>query len=286
MTVTNIKTSVSYNNVMVDSGGSPESVVAAENPTAGFRRVRMLYHGVNTEHRADMIQKYGLLGQTGIATLASDLSIPSSVARHQLTIWYPRRQDVDGERTSDFQKIKAPLPTETKEKIIEEIEKLDMPEGEKKKLLEMDRNLPADRLGAILAPSAQEKAAAIQFGDSLRRFDYLLRSEGFQLFAANPSALTDSARKVIDGANIQYLAEGLTPDQLAHDMVSSGIEHQLIIASQQLNECLRRLSYSQWRFYSDSLSSIHFANPVYERYRQRLINKYNKAREQRPSRDM
>lgn len=251
-----------------------------------FKRVTVLYHGtLNENSKKESLQLFGLFSKGDRSTISADLGTAGIYGYSEghnllLTIWYPQKQDVtrqppDKNRdvpVPDFAYLKRRLAPEEKGNISSQIEDSQIPEHEKEiikqTLVQSKLILAPDRLGAVI--SFSDRMVIIEFGN-------LIEGSGFELFTKNRDKLKASALRVLKQAKIEYMRSGLTPEVLADDMVTSGIEYQLISAGYYLQD-LKRKDYGSineyWRDWRSKLESVTFAEPVYERYRQMLLNKF------------
>jgi len=264
----------------MSEGGSHSEQKEQEIP---YKRVKVLFHGTNASHsREALIKEIGLGGQKGYATLTSHTTTLDgySTNRHLnplATIWYPQRFDMD-QTHGKYQSIRRDFDENEKESIAERIRQLDIPDADKKIIIDevlfyFNKLLPQDRLGSIVIPN--------DGGDQFNIFAQVLDRDGLQLYTQNKEELLNAARTMLAATTIAYLQESLTEDQLALDIVDSSIQDQMLTASEDLNVFIQYADtvtpnrVNSWKKWEKKLQSITFAEPVLERYRNMLLRKYS-----------
>ena len=264
----------------MSEGGSHSEQKEQEIP---YTRVKVLFHGTNSSHsREALITEIGLGGQKGYATLTSHTTTLDgySTNRHLnplATIWYPQRFDMD-QTHGKYQSIRRDFDENEKESIAERIRQLDIPDADKKIIIDevlfyFNKLLPQDRLGSIVIPN--------DGGDQFNIFAQVLDRDGLQLYTQNKEELLNAARTMLAATTIAYLQESLTEDQLALDIVDSSIQDQMLTASEDLNVFIQYADtvtpnrVNSWKKWEKKLQSITFAEPVLERYRNMLLRKYS-----------
>lgn len=269
------------------SDNSVETTEITQPPEAlenQFRKTTVVYHGASDEHsRAKSIPLFGLFGPSDRVTISTDLGTSTIYGRREgrnllVTIWHPNKQDFSAMPytrrdvpTPSLLYLKRNLTAEEKGNIRSQIEASQISEDDKgiivQTLAESSYMLPPDRLGAV-----------ISFSDTAPIFGFtkLLASSGLELYTKDREKLREGALMMLKQAKTEYLEPGLTLEMLADNMVRSAVEHELLSAGYHLQDNIRHHEGNYWENWKSRLEQVTFSEPVYERYRLKLLNKFAK----------
>lgn len=257
-----------------------------------FERPNLFFHGTNGT-RAEFLEQHGLLASKPTLTTSLEIAARYGVSGGEkmgrpdaipmITFWYPEKQEVY-RSTPQLTNPTTPVSPGEKQDLARTIIDSDMQDKEKQQVLEFIKEaqliLPPARLGAAILVTEQ---ANQQIMDFQRQFD----EDGLEKYVGNKDQLVANAKEILANTKTVFLRTDKTVDQLAEDVVKTGVEHQLLTIGNGIQKAVNGISendpaYSQrerfkrvWEKERQRLSKINFAEPVYDRYRKLLVYRFD-----------
>lgn len=261
-----------------------------ESVEKSFERPNLFFHGTNGT-RAEFLQEHGLLASKPTLTTSLEIAARYGVSGGErmgrpdaipvVTFWYPDKHEVY-RPTPQLTNPTTSVSPEGKQDLARAIIDSAIPGKEKQQILEFVKEaqliLPSARLGATILVSEQ---ANQQIMDFQHEFD----EDGLERYVRNKDQLIAKAKEILANTKTIFLRADKTVDQLAEDVVKTGVEHQLLTIGTELQKVTdgirsddpvyneRDRVKSFWERERKHLSELHFTEPVYERYRKSLITR-------------
>lgn len=259
--------------------GQIDQVPQFPEPPAGSH-TRLLFHlsTLPGEYTESSMAEFGLLSRS--PALTPDLDVAQTytgAAFSTLTFWYPQGHEVDRGRQDSKITPTLPVTDEMKEDMRQKLAETDL--GKQSLLRSTFENaiddartyLPGKRLRALVRLNDDE---VTHLKMQLPQRDGSIYSDiAGNILTDYPKVkdkIVERVREVLVDNKTVYLDPSLDADQLARDVVRTTFEYAL------LNVGRYSSSRSSVQSSIDLLSSAKYDEPVYERYRQRVLRNLQK----------
>lgn len=210
----------------------------------------------------DSIRKIGLLADKPTLTPLIDVANDYS-GGDVLTFWYPKRGEVDQDRSAIVHTPTTEVTPAMKAEMEKTIDDLNLDSWQsnaiKRAILGAETYLPSERLRAY---------AKLKYGEAGNLLAAMpTEHDILEAFATNRAEIVGKIEAKLGNMDLTIIDGSVTKQQLADDMLRAYFEHTLL----NLNNF--GSSELGMRASLESLQSVTFKEPEYERYRTYLISR-------------